>query len=105
MNESIFKKRWKKFKTLKRGYYSLIILSSLYGISFFLPFLINNRALIVKYESNLYFPVVSGYIPGKVFHQEVPGEARYRKLKDKFEENNDQGNWVWMPPYPYSPYE
>ena len=84
MNESILKKRWKKFKTLKRGYYSLIILSCLYGISFFLPFLINNRALIVKYEGDLYFPVVSGYISGKAFDQEVPGEARYRKLKQQF---------------------
>ena len=103
-NLSILQKRWRKFKTLKRGYYSLVILVFLYVISFFLPLLINNRSLIVHYEDKLYFPVLSGYIPGKTFGQEVPGEARYRDLKQVFE-SEDNGNWVLMPPYPYSPYE
>jgi microcin C transport system permease protein len=100
---SILRKRWLKFKTLKRGYYSLVVLTVLYVISFFLPLLINNRALVVHYEGEYYFPIVSGYIPGKTFGQDVPGEARYRILKTKFED--EQGNWVLMPPYPYSPYE
>ena len=103
-NLSILQKRWRKFKTLKRGYYSLVILVFLYVISFFLPLLINNRSLIVHYEDKLYFPVLSGYIPGKTFGQDVPGEARYRDLKQVFK-SEDSGNWVLMPPYPYSPYE
>ena len=70
--ESILQKRWKKFKGLKRGYYSLCILLGLYFISFFLPLIINNRALIVSYGGDLYFPVISGYIPGKQFGQDVP---------------------------------
>ena len=80
--ESILKKRWKKFKSLKRGYYSLCILVTLYCISFFLPLLINNRALIVNYNDKIYFPIVSGYVPGKQFGQDVPGETRYRLLKE-----------------------
>ena len=68
-NNSIFRKRWKKFKSLKRGYYSLIILLTLYLISFFLPLLINNRALVVKYNDKYYFPVISGYISGKTLNQ------------------------------------
>ena len=104
-NESILRRRWRKFKTLKRGYYSLVILSCLYGISFFLPFLINNRALVVKYHGEYYFPVLSGYTPGKQFGQDVPGDTRYRKLKVQFKEQNEEDSWVWMPPYPYSPYE
>jgi len=101
---SILKKRWLKFKTLKRGYYALITLSVLYVISFFLPLLINNKALIVKYEGDLYFPIFKGYISGITFGQDVPGEAKYRELKASFDNEND-GNWVFMPPYPYSPYE
>ena len=103
MNESILRKRWNRFKSLKRGYYSLIILLSLYFISFFLPMIINNRALIVKYDGEIYFPIISGYVPGKTFGQDVPGEARYRNLKKQFE--NEDGNWVLMPVYPYSPFE
>ncbi len=103
--ESIFQKRWNKFKSLKRGYYSLITLLILYFISFFLPLVINNRALIVNYNNELYFPIITGYIPGKQFGQEVPGEARYRLLKESFKQDIKHNNWVLMPPYSFSPYE
>ena len=105
IHESILNKRWKKFKGLKRGYYSLIILLSLYILSFFLPLLINNRALIVKYNNEYYFPVMTGYIAGKTFSQDVPGEARYRNLKRQFQEDTEHNNWVLLPIYPYSPFE
>lgn len=108
MNEeislSILKKRWLKFKTLKRGYYSFVLLMVLYGISFFLPFLINNRALIVKYENEYHFPAFTGYIPGEKFGQDVPGEGNYRILKQDWKASNSE-NFVIMPIYPYSPFE
>ena len=50
ISESINKKRWRKFKSIKRGYYSFIIIISLYALSFLLPLFINSKALIVKYE-------------------------------------------------------
>jgi len=105
VHETVLRKRWKKFKGLKRGYYSLVILLTLYILSFFLPLLINNRALIVKYDNEYYFPIVSGYISGKTFNQDVPGEARYRKLKVQFQNDQESNNWVVLPLYPYSPFE
>jgi microcin C transport system permease protein len=48
---------------------------------------------------------VSGYIPGKTFNQDVPGEARYRKLKVQFQNDQESNNWVALPLYPYSPFE
>ena len=91
-NISVLEKRWNKFKTLKRGYYSLLVLTFLYIISFFLPLLINNRALVVKYDGKYFFPIFSGYISGERFNQDVPGEARYRMLKESFkiDESNEQ---------------
>ncbi len=103
-NRSVFQRRWQKFKTLKRGYYSLVILSGLYISSFFLPLIINNRALIVKYDNEYFSPIISGYMSGEQFGQDVPGEARYRELKEKFKLSGKE-NWVLMPLYPYSPYE
>ena len=73
-------------------------------LSIFLPLIINNRALVVKYENEYYSPILTGYIPGSQFGQDVPGEARYRQLKAKFN-LSDKGDWVLMPLYPYSPYE
>ena len=53
-------------------------------------FLINNKAIIVKYQNEYYFPVLSGYIPGSFFGQDVPGETMYRNLKRQF--NSDENN-------------
>ena len=67
VSESILQKRIKRFKSMKRGYYSLIILTSLYIISLLGPLWMNNKALIVKYENKFYFPAVMDFldfIPG-----------------------------------------
>ena len=107
---SINRRRWLKFKGLKRGYYSFITLVTIYGISFLLPVLINSKALVVQYKGEYYFPAlldlmpgVSSYYPGKKFGQDVPGEANYRNLKKEWESGTD--NWLVMPFYPYNPYE
>lgn len=99
---SIFQKRLRRFKSMKRGYYSFLIIITLYIISFFFPLIINNKALVVRYEGSLYFPVIN-YYSGAFFNQDVPGEANYRQLKIEFKEQ--KGNWVIMPLYPYGPYE
>lgn len=100
---SLFRKRLKKFKSLKRGYYSFIIIVSLYVVSFFCPILMNNRALAVKYQGKYYFPVIKFY-PAATFGLEDRGEPIYRELKEKFKADGG-GNWVLLPPYPYGPYE
>ena len=58
LSESINQKRIKRFKSMKRGYYSLIILFAFYFISLIGPLWMNNKALIVKYNDNYYFPAI-----------------------------------------------
>ena len=53
---SIFQKRWRKFKTLKRGWYSFVFLTVALLLSFFNPILINNRALVVHYDGSVPLP-------------------------------------------------
>lgn len=101
---SIFQKRWRKFKTLRRGWYSFIILLVAFGLSFLNPLMINNRALVVSYDGQIRFPVFEGHIEAKELGQRVIGEARYRELKVLYQEADD-GNWLIMPPYPYHPNE
>ena len=57
--------------------------------SFFNPIFINNKAIIVKYDNNLYFPVFK-YYPASTFNQEGFGEAHYRNLAIQFDKNNDE---------------
>ena len=54
ISDSLFKKRLRKFKSLKRGYYSLIILGTLYFISIIATLLISNKALIICYANGEY---------------------------------------------------
>jgi len=102
--ESLLQKRWRRFRSLKRGWYSFVILCVAFGLSFFNPLWINSRALVVSYEGQLRFPVIEGHIEAKEFDQREIGEARYRKLKQQFAEEGE-GNFVWMPLYPYDPLE
>jgi len=103
VSQSLFQKRLRKFRSLKRGYYSFWILVTLYALSFLDPLLINNRALVVHYNGHWYFPVFK-YYPAKTFNQDGFGEARYRELKKRFEAEGGD-NWLIMPPYPYHPNE
>lgn len=118
-SESIFQKRIKNFKKLRRGYYSLLILIGLYFLSFFNPILVNNKALAISYEGNMYFPAFGDLFGGilpveyheasffgqeEIFGEKAHGEANYRELKKQYE-TEGKGNWVMMPFYPYSPVE
>src|SRR5580658_7833344 len=92
---SVFRKRLRKFRTIKRGYYSFLILLGAYAVSFFLPVLINNSALVVRYEGKLYFPLIH-YYPSSTFGQQAFGEPDYRAVAREFRQGN-KGNWVILP--------
>lgn len=104
VSTTLFQKRWKKFKSLKRGYYSFIIVLIFYVLSFLLPFFVGRDALIVKYDGDYYFPVFKFYLAETFKQTDVQGEANYRLLKKQFAQE-DNGNWVLMPLYPFGPNE
>ncbi len=98
--ESIVRRRFRKFRRLKRGYVSFVLLLVAYGVSFLLPLLINNRALVVRYDGDFYFPM-SRFYAASTFGVEAIGEPDYRELRRIFDADG-RGNWVLLPPYPYS---
>lgn len=101
---SLFRKRLQRFKSIKRGYYAFWLIIFMYILSFFCPMLMNYKALIVHYNGEYYFPLFSNFYSGADFGQDYYGEAKYRTLKEVFDEEG-KGNWVLLPPYPYGPYE
>ena len=93
---SILSKRLRKFKSLKRAYFSLIILISMYIISLLGPILVNSKPLLIKYEGSYYSPLftdllTNNFYEAKFFGQETIdgkikyGEPHYRLLKKKFQ--------------------
>tara|TARA_X000001036_G_C20691606_1_gene809607 strand:+ start:3345 stop:4526 length:1182 start_codon:yes stop_codon:yes gene_type:complete len=112
---SILAKRLRKFKSLKRAYFSLIILISLYAFSILSPLLINSKPILVKYEGSYYSPLftelfTNDFYEAKFFGQDSImgrikyGEPHYRILQKTFRTQNN-GNFIIMPLYPYDPYE
>ena len=97
ISESIFQKRIKRFKSMKRGYYSLIMLGIFYIISLLGPLWINNKALVIRYQNEYHFPAVMDFldfIPGvnyplyesKKFNQNINSiEVNFRLLDKQFE--------------------
>ena len=144
LSESIFQKRLKRFKSIKRGYYSLIAIISLYILSLISPLWINNKPLMVKYKNGNYdvgekfedtnknrtwensekfsdeykyfFPAFwdfLDFIPGvkypvyeaTYFNQNTNKVLVDFRLLDKTCNDDDDGNYVIMPLYPYHPHE
>ena len=67
----ITRRRLNRFRSIKRGYYSLIILLVAMVLSIFAPFLAESRALLVMYEGRPYFPTFQ-YYDMDTFGQEPP---------------------------------
>jgi len=97
-------KKLKRFRSIKRGFWSFIILFIMIFISFFAECFINSRALMVYYNGSLYFPTYTSMIPGSRFNLGYEYETDYKELQKKIQQNNSS-DFIIMPPVPYNPYE
>lgn len=101
--DPITKKRFRRFRQIKRGWYSFLALATLTVLSIFSNFIANDRAIFVLYEGRPYFPTFS-FHDMATFEQEdeygfTDGEADYVKLKESGRAT------VIMPIVPYDPLE
>jgi microcin C transport system permease protein len=92
-------RRLQAFRRNARGFWSLWLFLVLFGISLFAEFIANDRPLIVSYDGELYFPVLTDY-PETVFGGEFETLADYSDpyVMDLI---NEKGWAVW-PLIPYS---
>ncbi|MDY6967857.1 MAG: ABC transporter permease subunit [Spirochaetota bacterium] len=97
-------KKLNRFKSIKRGYYSLIIFVILLFFSVFAEIIVNNRALLVKYNGAYHFPSYGDIIPGSRFGLDYEYETNYRDLSRVIKKEN-KDNYVLLPLVPYNPYE
>lgn len=95
---------FKRFRSIRRGHYSLIIMTLFIAISIFAEVFVNSRALVVRYNGRLFFPVYGAMIPGNRFGFDYEYETSYRDLKKRIS-GNSNGDFVLMPPIPYNPLE
>jgi len=89
----IAQRRWKNFKANRRGWYSLWFFMIIFVLSLFAEFIANDKPLMVKYDSNYYFPVFKDY-PETTFGGDFDTATDYR---DEYiaEIINEKGHMVW----------
>ncbi len=97
-------RRLKRFRRIRRGYLSFIVLSSLALLSVFGELLVSNRALAVRYHGRLFFPTYSAFHPGTDFGEDYSYETNYRRLGERLGREGG-ADWVLMPPVPFNSYE
>jgi microcin C transport system permease protein len=100
----VTRRKLRRFVSIRRGFWSFLIIFGLIVFSFAAELFINSRALAVKYEGTWYFPTYGKMIPGNTFGLDYQYETDYRELKQIFAQAG-QGNVVILPPVPYNAYE
>ena len=94
-------KRWKRFKSIRRGYVSLMVLLGLTGLALLDNLIVGKQALAVHYQGNWSFPFLNAQpIPGKTYGLSYEAETDYRELKRVFSANG--AGTVLLPLVPYS---
>lgn len=101
----ITRRRWQRFRRIRRGYWSTLLLGALIALCLVAELLINSRALIVHYQGQWFFPTYGAVLPGSTFGLDYDYETDYKALQREFSKAPGGGNWVLLPPIPYSPYE
>jgi microcin C transport system permease protein len=96
---SLFRRRWQRFKSNRRGYYSLLIFAVLFILSLFAEVLSNSKPLVVRYEGNYYLPILASY-PETTFGGDFETRTDYRDpyILEKITTN---GNFAVFPPNPH----
>ena len=99
-------KRWRRFRSIRRGRWSLNLLLVLLLLGGLDQCLVGKRALAVCYEGQWYFPAFTrAVLPGSTFGlggDEAAAETDYRKLSQNV--GLDGGaERVILPPVPYDP--
>ncbi len=96
-------KKLRRFRSIRRGYYAFCLFMLMVLLALTAELWASNRALLVKYEGQLYFPTYGAEITGDTFGLGYQYETNYRELKSVLA--TQAGNWVLLPPVPWSPYE
>lgn len=94
----------RRFRSLKRGYGSFLVLTFLSALALLAELFVGNRALLVRYDGHLHIPIYGSIHPGSDFGLDYAYETDYRALRDRFSKEG-KGNWVVMPIVPYGPNE
>ena len=87
-------RRWRNFKSNRRGYWSFWIFALLFFVSLFAELIANDRPFLIRFDGKLYFPAFVTY-PETAFGGDFETAADYRDpyLQKLIKEKN--GTVIW----------
>jgi microcin C transport system permease protein len=97
---AVNERRWRVFKSNRRGWWSMWIFGVLFVLSLGAELIANDKPLLLSFDGELYYPLLTAY-PETTFGGIFPTETNYR---DPFvlELIEDAGGWMIWPPIRYS---
>jgi len=101
MFSQVTQQQIRRFRSLKRAWYSLWILIGAFVISLFSEHIVNDRPLLLTYKGSLYFPTLKFYSE-ETFGGSHGTEAQYKELRED-PSFTAEGGWMIFPPIPYNP--
>ncbi|MFP4226184.1 MAG: hypothetical protein ACLFRF_05600, partial [Desulfobacterales bacterium] len=99
------KKRYLRFKSMKRAYVSLWILLLLYGLSLLSELICNGVPLYVRFNGESFFPVVKFYSEDVFTGSGRQTRPDYKKIRQMRTFTEDPDNFMIFPPIPFGPLE
>lgn len=95
------RRAWRRFKSNRMGYYSLLAFVAMVLLSLFAELLSNDKPLLVRYQGQLYVPLVQDY-PETTFGGDFETATDYLDpfIKQRLAQD---GNWALFALNPYGP--
>ena len=95
------RRAWRRFRRNRLGFWSLVLFSIMLVTSLFAEVIANDRPLVLRYNGQLYFPLVTEYSE-KTFGGDFETQTDYLDPFIRSQLAKD-GNWAVYPPIPYGP--
>jgi microcin C transport system permease protein len=91
------RRRWHNFKSNRRGFWSLAIFLTLFGLTLFAEFIANDKPILLVYKGEVLFPVLVDYPESKFGGFLATTDYKEPVILDEIENNG----WAIWPPIGY----
>ncbi len=102
MFSDLTRDRFRRFRSMKRAWWSLCILACVFVLSLFSEMISNDRPLLLGYKGAIHTPVFKFY-PGTQFGLPHGTQVDYHGLREN-PQFREAGGWMVFPPLRWGPY-
>lgn len=103
--DPVTRRKLLRFRSIRRGWWSFLLLVTAALVSLFAELLVSSRALAVRTPDGWLFPTYGAIHTGREFGFNYDHEVNYRELKQVYAEDDNPRTFVLLPPIPFNPLE